>query len=106
MDDKVPAVDADTHFDFQARATSLSGGTAASWADHSLMKTRADVAQSPGATLDVSDQRELRGFGEGLGFSTPGAAAGWCRVVRNAIDARLHSRAGRWPTPTSSPPGA
>lgn len=73
----------------------LSGGTAASWADYGRwVALRQMLAQSPGATLDVSDQRELRGLARELGFSTPRRCMEFLEVLAScdAIDAELLAR--------------
>lgn len=73
----------------------LSGGTAASWADYGRwVALRQMLAQSPGATLDVSDQRELRGLARELGFSTPRRCLEFLQVLAScdAIDAELLAR--------------
>lgn len=73
----------------------LSGGTAASWADYGRwVALRQMLAQSPGATLDVSDQRELRGLARELGFSTPRRCLDFLEVLAScdAIDAELLAR--------------
>lgn len=73
----------------------LSGGTAASWADYGRwVALRQMLAQSPGATLDVSDQRELRGLARELGFSTPRRCLDFLQVLAScdAIDPELLAR--------------
>ena len=73
----------------------LSGGTVASWADYGRwVALRQMLAQSPGATLDVSDQRELRGLARELGFSTPRRCLDFLGVLAScdAIDAELLAR--------------
>lgn len=73
----------------------LSGGTTASWADYGRwVALRQMLAQSPGATIDVSDQRELRGLSRELGFPTPRRCLDFLGVLAtcDAIDPELLAR--------------